>query len=357
MRTQATPRHWTLTIVKLIGFTALITAVVAAIAPSYWASDRHSDLAVFFFIALIIGGLSWSVMPALGKWTEHKPPLLRWTILVSALLGTGTLGTAIAAATGYYGFGAGRGAVSPALLFGKTLPVALSVTVVVGVISTLIISNKERLAASRMAFQTQRLERERAEKLAAEAQLASLTSRVQPHFLFNTLNTISALIRDSPEQAEQTIERLASLLRSSLDQTETVPLEQEIKLVRDYLEIQNTRLGERLRFEVAVEPGLQAAVPPFSVQTLVENAIKHVAGRRQEGVTLRIQVRRFAGEVVVFVSDNGPGFTEDSLQAGHGLDNLQGRLRAIYGDRAGLEFLRESDSMIVRLRVPAERAL
>jgi len=354
MSTQSMPRHWTLNIAKFIGFTLLITAIVAAIAPSYWASNRHSDLAVFFVIALIIGGLSWSVMPTLGAWTEHKPPLLRWTILVSALLGTGTVGTAIAAAIGYYGFGAGRGLISPMVLFLNTLPVALAVTVVVGVITTLIVSNKERLEASRMALQTQRLERERAEKLAAEAQLASLTSRVQPHFLFNTLNSISALIRENPEQAEQTIERLASLLRSSLDQTETVPLEQEIKLVRDYLEIQKTRLGERLHFEVTVEPGVQAAVPPFSVQTLVENAVKHVAGRRQEGVTLQIQAKRFDRNVVVFVTDNGPGFAEDSIKASHGLDNLQGRLRVIYGDRAGLEFLREPGSMIVRLRVPAE---
>jgi len=353
MSTQTMPRHWTLNIAKFIGFTVLITVIVAAIAPSYWASNRHSDLAVFFFIALIIGGMSWSVMPALGAWTERKQPLLRWTILVSALLGTGTLGTAIAAGVGYYGFGAGQGSVTPTLLFTNTLPVALAVTLVVGVITTLIVSNKERLAASRMALQTQRLERERAEKLAAEAQLASLTSRVQPHFLFNTLNSISALIREQPQQAEQTIERLASLLRSSLDQTETVPLEQEIKLVRDYLEIQKTRLGERLHFEVTVEPGVQAAVPPFSIQTLVENAVKHVAGRRQEGVALRIQARRFEGSVVVFVRDNGPGFSEDSVRAGHGLDNLQGRLRGIYGDRAGLEFLREPDSMIVRLRVPA----
>ena len=348
------PRNWTLNIVKFIGFTGLVTAALAAINPSLWSSDRHSDLAVFFLITLIIGALSWSVMPTLGAWTEHKPPLLRWTILVSALLGTGTVGTAIASVIGYYrGFGVARDAFPPLLLFGNTLPIALSITVVVGVITTLIVSNKERLAASRAALQEQRLERERAEKLAAEAQLASLSSRVQPHFLFNTLNSISALIRDDPNQAEQTIERLASLLRSSLDQTETVPLEQEIKLVRDYLEIQKTRLGDRLHFEVAVEPGVQASVPPFSVQTLVENAVKHVAGRRQEGVTLQIQARRFGGDVVVFVTDNGPGFAEDSLKAGHGLDNLQGRLRAIYGEHAGLEFLREAGSMIVRLRVPA----
>jgi hypothetical protein len=341
-----------LNIVKVIGFTVLVTAIATVVIPTLWMSNRHTDLAVFFLITLIIGALSWSVMPTLGAWTEHKPPLLRWTILVSALLGTGTVGTAIASAIGYYASGVERGQ-SPLNLFGETLPVALPITVVVGVITTVIVAGKGRLQASRAALQEQRLERERAEKLAAEAQLASLSSRVHPHFLFNTLNSISALIRENPEQAEQTIERLASLLRSSLDQTETVPLEQEIKLVRDYLEIQKTRLGDRLYFEVAVEPGIEVSVPPFSVQTLVENAVKHVAGRRQEGVTLQIQGRRFSGNIVVFVRDNGPGFTEDSVKAGHGLDNLQGRLRAIYGDRAGLEFLREAGSMIVRLRIPA----
>ena len=197
------------------------------------------------------------------------PFLLRWTILVSALVGTGTLGTAISSAIGYYGFGVERGG-SPFLLFGHVLPVALPITVVVGVTTTVIVTSRKRLEASRMALQTQRLERERAEKLAAEAQLAALTSRVQPHFLFNTLNSISALIRDDPKQAEQMIERLASLLRSSAGSSAaTVPLEQEIKLVRDYLEIQKTRLGERLNFEIAVHPEAQASVPPFSVQTLV----------------------------------------------------------------------------------------
>ena len=346
------PRNRTLEIVKFIGFTVLVTAIATAVIPTLWTSDRHADIAVFFLITLIIGGLSWLVMPALGAWTEHRPLLLRWTILVSALLGTGTAGTAIAAAIGYFGFGVDRSR-PPLHLFGNTLPFALAITLVVGIITTVIVSGRDRLEASRTALQTQRLERERAEKLAAEAQLASLSSRVQPHFLFNTLNSISALIREHPAEAEQTIERLASLLRSSLDQTNTVPLEQEIKLVRDYLGIQKTRLGDRLQYEIVMEPGIAASVPPFSLQTLVENSVKHVAGSRQEGVRLQVRARRFDGDVVVFVTDDGPGFAEDSLKPGHGLDNLQGRLRAIYGGRAGLEFLREAGSMIVRLRVPA----
>lgn len=344
-------RNWPMDVLKFIGFTALVTAIVVAIAPSLPASEFYIDIVVFFLFTLIIGALSWAVIPSLGKWTEHKPPLLRWTILVSALLGTGTVGTAVASAIIRYGFRVERVA-SPLHLFGLTLPVALPITVVVGVITTIIVAGKRRLEASREALQTQRLERERAEKLAAEAQLASLASRVQPHFLFNTLNSISALIRENPAQAEQTIERLASLLRSSLDSTETVPLEQEIRLVRDYLDIQKTRQGERLTYEISVAPGLSAEVPPFSVQTLVENAVKHVAGRRQEGVDLKIRAAPINGDVLVFVTDNGPGFDPTSIQRGHGLDNLQGRLRAVCGNRAGLEFFREPGRMTVRLRIP-----
>ncbi len=342
-------------LLKFIGFTLLVTAVAAAIAPALPAANFTVDVAVFFLFTLIIGGLSWTFLPLLGARTEHKPPVLRWTILVAALIGTGTVGTALASAIGSYGFGVKTG-VSPLLLFGETLPVALPFTVVVGVITTIIVAGKDRLEISRQALETQRLERERAEKLAAEAQLASLTSRVQPHFLFNTLNSIAALIREDPDKAEQTIERLASLLRSSLDSVEMVPLEQEMKLVKDYLEIQKTRHGDRLTYEVFVAPGLYALVPPFSVQTLVENAVKHVGGRRQAGVDLQIRAVPMDREVVVFVTDNGPGFDPGSIQSGHGLDNLQGRLRALYGKRAGLEFFREPERMTVRLRIPRPEA-
>ena len=100
-------------------------------------------------------------------------------------------------------------------------------------------------------------------------------------------------------------------------------------------------------------PGIGGTVPPWSVQKVGEKAIKDVGGRRQEGVSIEVRASRVEGSVVVLVSDNGPGFSEDSLTAGHGLDNLQARLRALYGDRAGLEFLRASRPLIVRLPVPA----
>jgi LytS/YehU family sensor histidine kinase len=227
------------------------------------------------------------------------------------------------------------------------------VTIVIGIAMILIGTTKARIEATELSLRTQQLERERAEKLAAEAQLASLSSRVQPHFLFNTLNSISGLIREQPAQAETMIEHLASLLRSSLDSKDVVDLTQELKLVTDYLEIQRTRLGGRLRYDLVVAPDAAGTLPPFSLQTLVENSVKHVAGRRPDGIAMRIEVRRDDHGLSLGVTDDGPGFDPDAMRAGHGLDILQRRLRSIFGDAATLEFDRQPRSMTVRLRVPA----
>src|SRR5205814_9509341 len=118
------------------------------------------------------------------------------------------------------------------------------------------------------------------------AQLTSLESRVQPHFLFNTLNSISALIREDPRAAERMVERLAALLRDSLEMNRTrlVPLSRELRIVQDYLEIEKTRYGDRLRYSIDVAADLDdPEVPPFCLQPLVENRVKHVVSHRRVG--------------------------------------------------------------------------
>ena len=118
----------------------------------------------------------------------------------------------------------------------------------------------------------------RAQKLAAEARLQSLESRIQPHFLFNTLNSISSLTASNPQRAEQIVGRLALLLRASLDNSNQplISLRQELDMVESYLEIESVRLGEKLKRPVVVPPELlEAKVPPMSVQSLVENAVKY----------------------------------------------------------------------------------
>ena len=302
-------------------------------------------------LSIAIGGFCWASLPVIAHRTCRWPAVFRWGAMLATMTGAAVAGTGVgvwvARVLGVSG--------SAADLYLGTIRTSLPITIVVGVVITVIETSKARLADSELALRTQQVERERAEKVAAEARLASLSSRVQPHFLFNTLNSIAALIREDPRRAEQMTERLGSLLRGSLDAAPTVPIAHEMKLVDDYLEIQSARLGERLRYRLDwhAESMNGAMVPPFAIQSLVENAVKHVAGQRREGVEVHLTARADAGVLVFEVSDNGPGFGSDAIVAGHGLDTLQERLRALYGGRAALELRRTAAGMTVRLTVPS----
>lgn len=203
------------------------------------------------------------------------------------------------------------------------------------------------------------LDAARAQSLASEAQLASLASRLHPHFLFNTLNSIAALIREDADLAEKTVERLADLLRYSLDanQSALVELKQEIEITVAYLEIERARFGERLKYEIEIDPQFSSArVPPFALQTLVENSIKHVAAKRPGAIEIRVKARAAAGAAADFleieVADDGAGFAAGGIRDGHGLDTLQKRLGAIFGAAASLQIDENADFGRVLLRVP-----
>lgn len=181
-------------------------------------------------------------------------------------------------------------------------------------------------------------DRQRALSLATEARLASLESRVRPHFLFNALNSAIALIPEDPRRAEDVLERLCALLRFSLDaQTRLVPLGEEMRVVTDYLEIERVRFGDRLSFTLEVPVDLAAVqVPAFAVQTLVENSVKYGVSARKQGAHIRVTAKRGDRGLVIEVADDGPGFSGEIWVAGHGLDGLRSRLDALYGDRARL---------------------
>jgi sensor histidine kinase YesM len=213
-----------------------------------------------------------------------------------------------------------------------------------------------KLQATKLELRTRQVEQERAYKLLAEARLSSLESRIHPHFLFNTLNSIAALIPSDPQRAEDTVGKLASLLRFSLNanQSGLVLLSQELKIVRDYLEIEKTRFGPRLRYEIAAPDELaEVSVPPLALQSLVENAVKHVVSQRSKGATIRIASTRNSGRIVLEVSDDGPGFTLAAITPEHGLGNLIARLDLLFGGAGQLEVARESDRTVVRLSFPA----
>ena len=216
---------------------------------------------------------------------------------------------------------------------------------------------RHKLHSATLALRTQQAEQERAYKLLAEARLSSLASRIHPHFLFNTLNSIASLIPTDPQRAEDTVGKLASLLRFSLNgnQAGLVPLSQELKIVRDYLDIERTRFGQRLRFTVESPADIdRVKVPPLALQTLVENSIKHVAAQRPEGASIRVIASASNDSVRLDVVDDGPGFSLESITPEHGLGNLLSRLELLFGERGQLSVTRVNESTVVSLQFPLQ---
>jgi two-component system, LytTR family, sensor histidine kinase AlgZ len=237
----------------------------------------------------------------------------------------------------------------------RVLRIAMFITFTFGAGAWVFEELRGRLQDTTLQLRTHQLERERAEKLAAAARLSSLESRIHPHFLFNALNSIASLVREDPALAERLIERMAALLRFSLDSAQTglVPLGQELRVVQDYLEIEKVRFGERLRYSIEMAGGFDSVrVPPMSVQTLVENSLKYAVAPRPEGGSLRIRVFGGADSMAIEVWDDGPGFALESVPEGHGVDNLRSRLEALFGSGAGLTVGRVQSGTSVLLNIP-----
>jgi len=303
------------------------------------------------------GTLMGLVLPRVAPHFARKPFPLNWVYFISTLLVLSTIGCALAV------FILTRLGLFPResywAYFRSTLVVAIAISLMIGVSRYVYEGLKHRLEVTNRKLQMKELEEERARKLAVEARLSSLESRIHPHFLFNTLNSISSLIQEDPKLAERLVERLAALLRFSLDsnQTSTVSLERELRIVTDYLEIEKTRFGDKLRYSIDVPGELRSIeVPPLAVQTLVENSLKHAVATRREGGEVRITARTSGSQVRIEVWDDGPGFTVDSIKAGHGLENLQSRLAALFDDGAALEFSTGSGHTAVTISLPHAEA-
>ena len=205
-----------------------------------------------------------------------------------------------------------------------------------------------------LRLREERLRRETREQgLLLEAnrsELRALRAQVNPHFMFNALNSIAGLIPRRPDRAERTIEQLAEVFRYTLRRSERewVPLDEELEAVRAYLEIERTRFGDRLEFTIrAGDEAAKVRIPAMIVQTLVENAVKHgVSAIRLPG-RIEVDVETSPSRLRIEVRDNGPGFEESAIRAfhrpgdGHGLHNIRERLRGYFGGAAGLVVRRD----------------
>ncbi len=191
-----------------------------------------------------------------------------------------------------------------------------------------------------------------------EAKLESLRLQLHPHFLFNTLNAISAFVDVNPERARRMIARLGEVLRRTLDRgtTAELPLSQELELLAPYFEIQRIRFGERLSIELEIRDGAGGAlIPTLMLQPLVENAVEHGVKRSPDGGRVRLTAERTGERLRLKIADNGPGPT--GRGQGVGLANTRARLAGLYGDAHHFE-LRAADTggTVVTIELPFQSA-
>ncbi|HEY3400727.1 MAG TPA: histidine kinase [Geothrix sp.] len=204
-------------------------------------------------------------------------------------------------------------------------------------------------------YKAREIETAKLEARFAEAQNLALRMQLQPHFLFNTLNSISALVHENPEGADVMISRLGDFLRMTLEASpdQMVPLRKELAFIRAYLAIEQVRFQDRLQVELEIPAGLQdhVRVPSFILQPLVENALKHGLSDRPQGATLRLRAFRDSEYLILEVQDNGEGYLPG--REGVGLGNVRARLGLIYKGLYQMDILGSPGrGTLVVLRLP-----
>src|SRR5262249_26076104 len=352
---------------RFLGRVAIMnSAIAAAITMAFADWTLHTpwrytieQFVIAFFITSCISPVCMLVLPKVAPpvFGRFRAPV-NWFIVIAVMLALAAGGSLFAvtvlAAVGYLD-------VSDILRVwvDNALKVSIIVTVTVGVFFTARGIMRSRLKEATLALRTKERDEAEARRLATEARLASLESRVQPHFLFNTLNSIAALIPQDPTGAERMTGQLASLLRSSLDTAATPPvaLEHELKIVEDYLDIERVRFGDRLTYHLQVDQNVFAMpVPRLSLQTLVENSVKYAVSPSRTGATIWIRGRLEQSGLRLEVEDDGPGFEADAELPRHGLALLRERLQMTCGPTATLTISTRNGHTVAAVFVPGPAA-
>jgi len=194
----------------------------------------------------------------------------------------------------------------------------------------------------------------------AQAQLQALKMQIHPHFLFNTLNSISALLHKDVEAADRMIARLGDFLRLTLKRSnaETIDFEQELEFLKCYLDIEHIRFQDRLTVEMDIEPQtLPLLVPNLILQPIVENAVRHGIARQTDPGRITIRARQYSNRFIMEVEDNGPGLrtSTNGSVSGIGLSNTRARLEQCYGDDFSFQIANSNGRGVkVTVDIPAQ---
>jgi two-component system LytT family sensor kinase len=314
---------------------------------------------------IVTNCIAWSIR-SLFALVSVRVHFLRWRRRWQLVFGLPVvaagcfIGILVASVIVHFGFNEDIGRSLLITAFKTTLPAALVVTIVIlGYFSF-----RDRL-------ETQAVERERLKGLKAKAELAALQSKLDPHFLFNTLNTMVNLVHKEPDRVEEMIMRLSDIYRRvlNLPSTERISLSEEFDLAGHYLAIEQIRLGERLRYEIRLPDNLrEVQVPPLMVQPLVENAVIHGIMPAPAGGNLQLSVVDRGDRIQILVEDDGVGFNAEGNGVdgddgrdpakrgpGYGIHGTRERARLAYGGRAEMRIISQPDhGTRITLELPVE---
>jgi len=322
---------------------AVLGGIDAAVQPHLW-SNKPAPLRAILFVAgdwILYAALTPGVFAISRRWPLARPHL------------AGRILLHLIASLAFCAAWAGSGTVLRALLQPEALEGNvwrsfaswLFVTFPFGVAVYLSMVGVEHAIRYFTESRDREIQMATLAKQLSSARFSALQAQLNPHFLFNTLNTIAVLVRDDDRTgAIQIVEHLSEVLRRTLSphRANEVMLQEELELVRQYLSIEQARFSDRLRAEFEIDEALMsAAVPSFSLQHLVENAIRHGIAKHPDAGRLRVLARSDRDMLELSVIDDGAGIGDEAaIPKGHGIENTRERLSSLYGERASLTIKR-----------------
>lgn len=325
-------------ILRTFYFCLIITVIIAA--GFIYSEPAHWERALFssFIFSMCIGFSIHFLMRIFSHRLAKLPRVVRLSILFILFLLGGLIGTevgiGIEIATLEFKFSWND---QVRLLSMNFVLAALFGTI--AVVYFTLRANVERMAAE---LKEKELNEERLTRTKMEAELQALQAKINPHFLFNTLNSIASLISENPKAAESTVEKLSELFRYTLKSAEknTVSVAEELDIVRTFLEIEKVRFGDRLQYDITCDDAVRDfMIPALIIQPLVENSIKHGIASEVHGGKIIVQVSQADGNCLISVIDNGKGIDKAGNVNGFGLRSVEERLQLRYGASSSLRLV------------------
>jgi sensor histidine kinase YesM len=319
---------------------ALFSALAIAFAPQVWLDFAYTGTHVSWPVAIgrsLIDWWLWAIATPLVFLFERRRPLIRGRRIVSGLCHAAS-GVMLAVVVVVLQLQLSRWLLGLSRQPSSSLRLYLAIATYGAIVAA---------ASAIRAWQGHRdreLHTTQLERALAEAQLDALKARLAPHFLFNTLNGIAALIHEEPDRADEMLTRLSQLLRHVLEHAgaDQSRLDEELQLLAMYLDIERMRFGDRLTTRVDIDPAaLGALVPSFVLQPIVENAMTHGVSRIPGPASVTVDAHLDGDRLVVTVDDDGPG-PADTAVARDGLGTTARRLQHLYGDAASITLSRRS---------------